>query len=58
MHNFKHAYVEGFKDGLTLGIEKGMELAEYFEDSNSNNSDCPPNTTPLMVESVPSESME
>lgn len=51
-HHIKTNYIWGFKDGLTYGIEKGMELAEYF-----NNSDCPPNTNSSMVlvEIMPTE---
>jgi len=44
----KDAYLYGVKDGMIMGIEKGLEIAESWTEC----ADCPPNTAPLMVEST------
>lgn len=50
MSNHKEAYIAGLKDGLTMGIEKGIEISETWMDC----SDCPPaNSQPMLVESSP-----
>lgn len=44
-NDIKTHYIWGFKDGLAYGIEKGIELAEYFAKN-----DCPSNTAPVMID--------
>lgn len=46
----KEAYLYGFKDGLTIGIEKGMELAGDWTCPTSNTA----NTMSATMESLPS----
>lgn len=45
-HELKSHYLYGFKDGLEIGLEKGMELAAAWKD-------CPANSEVKMVESLP-----
>lgn len=49
-NDFKTHYLMGFKDGLEIGIDKGYQLAEAWSANTWTN--CP-NTTPMLVESVP-----
>jgi len=49
--NIKQAYIYGLKEGMVIGVEKGMDIAESWVDC----SDCPPANTTPMIESTPSE---
>jgi|688.fasta_scaffold371191_1 hypothetical protein len=49
----KEAYIYGIKEGMLLGLEKGMEIGSMWSDEYS---DCPPaNTEPTAVESITHE---
>ena len=47
--SIKDAYIYGFKEGILIGMDKGMELAGVW----CEESDCPPANTTPMIESVP-----
>ena len=49
----KEAYIFGIKEGMLIGIDKGMDFANMWCEESS---DCPPaNTEPQMIEASPSE---
>lgn len=49
----KDAYIFGIKEGMLIGMDKGMEIASMW---CGESSDCPPsNTAPMIETSVPSE---
>ena len=47
----KDAYIYGFKEGILIGMDKGMELAGVW----CEESGCPPANSAPMIESVHSE---
>ena len=52
--SYKEACLFGYRQGFSDGLEKGMDMSEWWENEN-----CPPNTVPMIVESVPADtSME
>lgn len=55
--SFKEAYLYGFKDGMVVGMDKGIQLGEeWSECSEGEYSDCPPaNTMPMLEGSTSSE---
>ena len=44
--NIKQAYIYGLKEGMVIGIEKGMDLAESWVECE----DCPPANSAPMIE--------
>ena len=44
--SIKEAYLYGFKDGVSIGMEKGIEISENW------NEDCPPANTSPIVEGI------
>lgn len=49
--SYKEAYIYGFKEGMLIGMDKGMELAAWCE----GYSDCPPANTTPMIETTATE---
>ncbi len=49
--SIKDAYIYGFKEGILIGMDKGMDLASVWCEESS---ECPPNTAP-MIESTATE---
>jgi hypothetical protein len=47
--SYKDAYIYGFKEGMLIGMDKGMELAGAWGDEYS---DCPPANTAPMIETT------
>ena len=49
--SYKEACLFGYRQGFSDGLEKGINMAEWWDSEN-----CPPaNTVPMITESVPVE---
>jgi len=48
--SYKEACLFGYRQGFSDGLEKGIDMSEWWENEN-----CPPNTVPMIAESVPVE---
>jgi hypothetical protein len=53
--SYKDAYIYGFKEGMLIGMDKGMELAGAWGDEYS---DCPPANTAPMIETTVEQVVE
>jgi hypothetical protein len=48
----KDAYIFGIKEGMLIGMDKGMEIASMWCEESS---DCPPANSAPMIEGTASE---
>ena len=46
--SYKEACLFGYKKGFEEGLEKGMEMYAWWDESN-----CPANSAPMMIEGTP-----
>lgn len=52
--NIKQAYIYGLKEGMVIGVEKGIDIAESWTECE----DCPPANSAPMIESTVSEEQQ
>ncbi len=53
--SYKDAYIFGIKEGMLIGMDKGMEIASMW---NHEYSDCPPANSTPMIETTAEQAVE